>query len=504
MNVDRAVYWTELLARRRSRRAVVGGGAAAALALAGCSTRSGTKPAGQAAAQGSPGNPKPGGVLQLASGNNPPTLDGVATSSLYTHDLLGLSMSRLLAFQTGPDYKVAENWQIAPELASTAETSDAITWTLKLRPDAKFHNIPPVNGHAVEAEDVKSSFLHAIAPNGANRSTFDMVDPNQIQTPNSSTVVFRLKYPYAPFKSMLASPYCWIAPREAGAGYDPAKVVIGSGPFVSEVYTPDVEYTVKKNPDFYDKGRPYVDSVHIAIAPDKSQTLAQFSAGHLDAIGAGTPSTALVSDDLAPLQRENPKALALNAPGANGFYIASQLRVPTSPFLDIRVRQAMSLAIDRDALGKAVVGSQYYLQPVESQRWGKWALSMDELTPDTAQWYKFDLAKAKQLLEAAGGANLVLRDQAAACRPGLLRIHRNQLQHALGAALEDYARDDRLQQGLGRGRQGRSLRQLSGRYDCDGRARGSVRRRRAALLAFLFEEQQEHHRQPGSGPRCND
>ena len=56
------------------------------------------------------------------------------------------------------------------------------------------------------------------------------------------------------------------------------------------------------------------------------------------------------SDDLAPLQRDNPKAAAINAPGPNGFYIASQFRVPTSPFLDLRVRQAMSLAIDREGV----------------------------------------------------------------------------------------------------------------------------------------------------------
>jgi peptide/nickel transport system substrate-binding protein len=405
MSLEHGSFWRRPLGRQGSRRAFLSGAASTALAFGACSTRTSkpTQPAGASV------SPKSGGVLQLASANNPPTLDGNATSSLYTHDLLGMSMSRLLAFQTGPDYKTAENWEIVPEIALSAETADAITWTLKLRPDAKFHNLPPVNGHPVEAEDVKSSYVRAIAPNGANRSTFDMVDPGQIQTPDSHTVIFKLKYPYAPFKSMLASPYCWITPREAGAGYDPGKTVIGSGPFVFDGYTPDVQYTVKKSPDFYDKGRPYIDGVHVAFAPDKSQTLAQFSGGHLDVLGAGTPSTALVSDDLAPLQRDNPKAAAINAPGPNGFYIASQFRVPTSPFLDLRVRQAMSLAIDRDALGKAVIGSQYYLQPVESRRWGKWALSMEELTPDTAQWYKFDLAKAKQLLQAAGGTNLVLK-----------------------------------------------------------------------------------------------
>jgi peptide/nickel transport system substrate-binding protein len=409
-------YWQDPARRGYSRRTLLRrsfavGAVVAGSGLAACarSQRSGSPASSPAAASGASETPRSGGVLQISGANNPPTLDPNATSSAFTHQLLGMSMSRLLQFQTGPDLKVALNYQIQPEIAVAAETPDAITWTLKLRPDATFHNIAPVNGHAVEAEDVKASFVRAVAPSSANRSTFDMVDPEQIQTPDKNTVVFKLKYPYAPFKSMLASPYCWIMPREAYVSYDPAKLVIGSSAFVHDSYTPDVEYVAKKNPNWYDKGHPYIDGVHVAMAPDKAQNLAQFGGGHLDVLGAGTGSVALVNDDLDPLKRDNPKAQALNAPGPNGFYIASQMAVPSSPFLDIRVRRAMSLAIDRDAMGKAVIGSQYYLQPVESQRWGKWALAMDELPSDTAQWYKFDLPQAKQLLQAAGAANLTLK-----------------------------------------------------------------------------------------------
>jgi ABC-type transport system substrate-binding protein len=405
-------YWIDKQMGKHSRRRLLASAAtiaAATVAAGACSTRRGSSPASTPSNQAGAGTPRTGGTFQIGSANNPPTLDPNATSAAFTHQLLGLSMSRLLQFETGPDLKVAENYNVQPEIAVSAESPDAVTWTLKLRPDAKFHAIAPVNGRAVEAEDVKTSFARTVAPAGANRSTFDMVDPDQIQTPDKNTIVFKLRYPYAPFKSMLASPYCWIMPREAGTGYDPAKTVIGSGAFVFEHYTPDIEYAAKKNPDWFVKGRPYVDGVRVAMAPEKSQNLAQFSSGHLDALGQGTGSVALVSDDLDPLKRDNPKAALVTAPGVNGFYIASQMAVPSSPFIDIRVRQAMSLAIDRDAMGKAVIGSQYYLQPVESQRWGKWALSMDELPADTAKWYKPDINQAKQLLRAAGAADLTLK-----------------------------------------------------------------------------------------------
>ena len=319
-----------------------------------------------------------------------------------------------------------------------------------------------------------------------------MVDPDQIQTPDKNTVVFKLKYPYAPFKSMLASPYCWIMPRQAYVGYDPAKVVIGRNAFIQDSYTPDVEYVAKKNPNWYEKGRPYIDGVRVAMAPDKSQNLAQFGGGHLDVLGQGTGSVALVSDDLDPLKRDNPKAQALNAPGPNGFYIATQMAVPSSPFTDIRVRRAMSLAIDRQAMGKAVIGSQFYLQPVESQRWGKWALAMDELPADTAQWYKFDLPQAKQLLQAAGAANLTLKYDETKPQPvGQVFYTSTETTYSMLSALPwkmalvtiDYNKD-----WVGGSKIATAI---SGRHHRNGRTGRHFQRRRATVHAFPFQEYEE-------------
>src|SRR5581483_1757334 len=100
----------------------------------------------------------------------------------------------------------------------------------KLRPDAKFHNVAPVNGHAVEAEDMKATFTRALNPatNNPNRGALDFINAAQITTPDKQTVVFKLNYPYAPFRSTLASPaYSLLFPREVlSGGYDPSKTVI--------------------------------------------------------------------------------------------------------------------------------------------------------------------------------------------------------------------------------------------------------------------------------------
>lgn len=147
--------------------------------------------------------------------------------------------------------------------AAGFEAPDASTWIVKLRPGAVFQNIAPVNGHAAEAEDIKARFTRVLDPSSANRGSLLMIDPARIETPEKQTVVFRLNYPYAPFSKLLASGlYSWILPREANAGdYDLAGKAIGSGPFTLESYSPDVAATFKRNPTWFEKGRPYHDGM---------------------------------------------------------------------------------------------------------------------------------------------------------------------------------------------------------------------------------------------------
>lgn len=389
-----------------SRSAAVGGGLAAATFL-GCSTSrksSSSSASGAASASGSSGTPQLGGTYVGALAANPPTLDPHATSSAYTFSILGLAMSRLFAFKTGPDKSTFENYQVIPDLALTAESPDAVNWTLKLRPSVNFHNIAPVNGHPVEAADIKATFQRALAPGGANSAPFDAIDPNQIQSPAADTVVFKLKYPFAWLPELLAYSYSLIVPREAGAGYDPAKTVIGSGPFIMDSFTPDIGATAKKNPNWYVKGQPYIDGVKYGIVPDPATQEAQFTAGNIHDI-----SLPLGSQDVDSMKRNNPKALVLQTLGANGYYIASQLRDPNSPFQDIRVRKAVSMSLDRDALGKTTIGAGYYLQPVFGRIWGKWALHMEDLPANTQQNFKYDPQQAKQLLQAAGADKLTIQ-----------------------------------------------------------------------------------------------
>jgi peptide/nickel transport system substrate-binding protein len=396
-------YWTRR-ARIGRRRVLAGGAGLAALSVAGCSTQ--TKPGG-ASPSGSQGGaqetPKAGGIFNGTIPFNTP-LDPQKVSAQPQRSVAGV-YSRLFAFKSGVDPKVINNHDIEPDLGLTVESPDALTWTVKLRNDAKFTNTAPVNGHAVEAEDVKASFNRILDPatSSPNRAQIGMMDAAQITTPDKNTVVFKLKFPYAPFNKTLASPaYSLILPREAGT-YDPAKLVIGSGPFTLESAQPDVAYTYKKNPDWFQKGRPYVDGMKIAVVPETAQQLAQFTAGNTDELRD------LAIDDLEAAKQRNPKATLIKTANGTPNPVFWQLGDPSSVFQDVRVRRAFSMAIDRDTLGKVAYNGDAVSTVFIPLYMGKWSMTVADLPQDVQQWYKFNPNESKKLLDAAGANNLQLR-----------------------------------------------------------------------------------------------
>ncbi len=402
--------------RRYPRRAVLRGAGIAGVAWSGatllaCSGNSTTRPtspttrtAGRTSTQAPAGTPRPGGTYTWYVNANPPVLDPHRTSAVTTMTTVSPVMSRLLRFKSRADVEAGYNRETEPDLASSVESPDALTWTVKLRPGVTFHNVAPVNGHALEAEDVKASFTRALDAKNPNRGSLTFIDPTQIQTPANDTVVFKLAFPYAPFPKLVASGvYGWIFPREALAGtYDPAKTLIGSGPFLFDSYTPDVALTYKKNPAWFETGRPYLDGARRAVVPDAAQQLAQFTAGNLDEVS-------VARENVASMRQQNPKAQQIAIRDQGGPLIYFQLGDPASPWQDIRLRQAVSLAIDRDAFAKVYAIDRWQPSFNVPLNMGKWAVTLKDLPADTAQWYKLDLPRAKQLLAAAGAGTMSLK-----------------------------------------------------------------------------------------------
>jgi peptide/nickel transport system substrate-binding protein len=158
-------YWERFWRERRSRRRFLGAATGAAagaagLALVGCGDDDddggATPTRGAATATTGPGatptpsdpyaNAKRGGILKVDSTGDPPTIDPYGNASFLTKGFSAYVYSRLFKYNAGIGVKQADLRPV-PDIAQSAEASpDGLTWTIKLRPDAKFHNIAPVNG----------------------------------------------------------------------------------------------------------------------------------------------------------------------------------------------------------------------------------------------------------------------------------------------------------------------------------------------------------------------
>jgi peptide/nickel transport system substrate-binding protein len=315
----------------------------------------------------------------------------------------------MLKFKSGPTPDITANYEVMPDLAASYELpTDGSQLTFKLQPNAKWHNIAPVNGRALTAEDVKASFdRFRAAPKNTNKAAFG-TDSNPlvtgVETPDARAVVFKLARPYAPILNLFANPtYLWILPKEADNGYDPSKQQIGSGPYAMDQFQPDVSYTLKKNPDYYVQGKPYINGVSIVIIPDTAQQVAQYQAGKLDWY-------TLPAENKDAVMKSNPQTNLLTYT-SGGFNFGAPQQRGNTPFKDPRVRRALSMAMDRDSIVKLRFAGQggHYNTSIPSSM-GRWW--QDPKAADAGpggQWVKYDPKAARDLLTAAGMDNMPLR-----------------------------------------------------------------------------------------------
>ncbi len=378
---------------RLTRRAMILGSLAAFATACGGATGA---PATAPQASGAPeGQPKPGGNLTIRWWTgDPPDLDPYLNVTFRAQEFAGFFYSRLLKFDSGPG--IAPNAFIpVPDLAESYEVApDGLTYTFKLRANAKWQNKPPLDGRPVTADDVLYSFerFRKVSP---QKSNFDMV--KGVQAPDPRTVVFTLNNAFAPFETTIASPMFWIMPKEViEADGDARKRVVGSGPFIFDRFEKGVQVVAKRNPDYYFAGTPYVDEVALLIVPEDATAVAGLRAKSIDITG-------LSQTDRAAVAASNPELQILDHP-QNLLYFM-YWRVDAPPFNDVRVRQAVSLALDRDEIvnvlfeGKALLNNalpgglqSFYLDPRSA-----------EMGPN-ARFFKRDVEGARKLLAEAGFA----------------------------------------------------------------------------------------------------
>lgn len=335
----------------------------AALAIAGCS-------AGQRVDLGDSSAPG-GDTLVAAIGGEPDQLDPQKTSSYFSFEVLENVFDTLVE----PD----ENLEMQPALAESWEVSDdQLTWTFHLRGGVTFHD-----GSPFTSEDVVYSYDRIMDEELSNAWKFSSV--TGVTADGDNTVVITVSQPTPNLLSNLGGFKGMAIVEKANVeSGDITTVPIGTGPFSLKEYTAGDHITLTANPDYWG-GAPKLGGVEYRFISEPATALAALKAGDVD------------WTDVVPTQQveslQNDDSLKLGVtPSSDYWYLA--LNEAKAPWNDVRVRQAIAYAIDRDAILKAVS----YGTAAENQL----------AIPEQSFWYtkydtySTDLDKATSLLAEAG------------------------------------------------------------------------------------------------------
>ena len=318
-----------------------------------------------------------GGALRAALTGEPDVLDP-ATSTIYTGAQVYEGIfSKLIDMDA--------QGRFIPDLATKWTQVDATTWTFDLAGNATFQN-----GEKFTSADVKYTFDRILDPKTASAYAGLYAQIASVEATSPGVVTFRLKSPFGPFLTNLAT-NGEIVNRKAIESGDPARKPVGTGPFQLVEWVQGDHIALKRNPTYFKAGLPHLDSVTFRFLPVDQSRIDALSAGELDWV------------DAVPLQqvamlKADPRFTYVTSPVAG---IPDFLGMTTNkpPFDNPKVRQAVALAISRSDIRDLA-----YL--------GTGELGLTEM-PTGSSWYDpagiyaptQDLAQAKRLLAEAGYPN---------------------------------------------------------------------------------------------------
>src|SRR5712692_2927434 len=288
------------------------------------------------------GAPRSGGELVFAVGETPPSFDGHRETTFAMLHPIAPHYSTLLRVDPQAYPKiigdVAESWNIS---------KDGLSYTFKIRKGIKFHD-----GSPLTSKDVKATYDKIIFPAegvaSARQASYSVVD--KVEAPDNGTVVFRLKHPSASLLANLASPWNFIYSAEK-LKQDPRwyeKNVMGSGPFIFSEYVPGSHWVGKRNPNYYMKGRPYLDGYKAVFIRDTAPRVAAIRSGQALIEFRGFNPAA--KEDI--VKSLGDKVMVQEGPWTCNLTVV--INTEKKPFDDPRVRRALTMAIDRQEASKAL------------------------------------------------------------------------------------------------------------------------------------------------------
>jgi ABC-type transport system substrate-binding protein len=348
--------------------------------------------------------PKQGGSLTLAYLTEPSSLDPAIAWNVIDWQIEHEIFESFLRYAAKPG---DEGNQLEPCLATEVPSTenggisaDGLVYTFKLREGVKFQ--PPVD-RVVTAEDFKYSFERMMGEPRCPATSFYMTvvgadefmdgkadEISGFKVVDDSTVEITLESPDLSFLNAITMEFCDVVAKEwvEKWGKEINRHPLGTGRFMFESWTPGQEIVLKRNPNYWEEGKPYLDEIRYALSYNPSTALLKLQQGEIDALGDGLPPS-----DIARMQNDPQwKDYVYAQPLIAIMYLFLNDGMP--PFDNPKVREAIAWAVDRDNLVKLQAGQaqalyQFYPPGMPGHVEGK-------------QYFGYDPEKAKQLLAEAG------------------------------------------------------------------------------------------------------
>jgi peptide/nickel transport system substrate-binding protein len=364
-----------------------------------------SSPAAGAATSAPAGQGKVGGtfrhpVFGINSGD-PPTLYPYENISYQTQTLSNFHYSRLLRGAVGPDINPTDYTKVEGDMAQGApEQPDQVTYVFKLKPNITFHDKAPMNGRKATAQDFLATYDFFINQ-AINRARFAAI-VDKIEAPDAQTIKFTLKGPNATFivNGAASDQGVWFIPVETINNDQVKKDPVGTGPWVFKSYTTGVQFVWERHPKYHDSPAPYFSKIEASTNPDAQRILAALQSGDYDYSSLLPTQLADVKSKLDP----KGKTVLPFSGSITGFIF----NFNNTPWNDKRVRQALSMSLDRD-------GALKVLDPTGTGTWSSFfgpALVPHFLDPKdqakfgpNAKYFQRNVAEAKKLLQAATGSD---------------------------------------------------------------------------------------------------
>jgi oligopeptide transport system substrate-binding protein len=377
-------------------------------ALAACIAACGSSSSnGSSSADRDAGTPVKGGSLRVTYQGEPAGLDPAIAWDVVSWPIERLTYETFLTYASRSGDAGS---QLAPSLAIEVPSgdnggisADGKTYTFKLRHGVKF--APPMD-REVTAQDFKWSFERMMAEPLAPARYFytgivgaqDFMDGKAehvkgFKVVDDGTVRITLEHPDGAFLQAMTLPFTSVMPKEWAqkVGTAIARRPLGTGPFVVKSWTPGRKIVAKRNPNYWDAGKPYLDEIEFGLAVQPSAAVSLVQRGRVDVMGDAIPTedyAGITSDPTWSKYVDSSPEIA---------YCYVFMNVLEKPWDDLRVRQAVNFALDTAELQTLLAGQVTPLDQI-------YPAGMPGHDP-SKQYYTHDVDKARQLLAEAGFPN---------------------------------------------------------------------------------------------------